>query len=576
MSSSRDTEWGVQNDGLKLTSVQLQSPQTRRASAAKRRTVKLVVTLAVLFCVAAAIMVAVMTFGNTARTGVAVPDRFVAQYRMHRLSNPDYKYVGQLYRDADGPDGNWNVEARVTYFNPRTNVSSTITLLDGRVYYTSTHQGEDAPFYTGCYPDFLVPPLADIDDVLRNAAPLPDGALASVSGACADGSARYAIQWGEDPGDGENTYFYCQDGTVHRVSGDNFQADIWDFDASPPTDFSMGLTIPKDRETGSPLECPLLPRNRTALAATLEENEAHRDAAVGRLLRAEQANEDKEAPTRRRLNGRTCYFVHSFSQNSNKNTANSWAGYWGDVDDVVGSQCSSTKFVKNKVRNKGWDDPGVMDAICDDIAGGHQGKWFSNKIIFTHGSGSLSFAAALMSQRCKKGANVDWYSIAAPWEGADTADDAQWLCKNKHSSTMEDAYKATGMCKNWDSSSDASASVLSLKTTYSSDLYTMAQLKSFAASKLSGSLCGLAANPDPILEIDSYVYFAGENDNPYNSDGLTHIDSCKAGQTFGTKYTHSNAALMTNYLTMTCRDDDPLIDSNMQASPCKWFKYRTN
>lgn len=544
-----------------------------RASASKRKVVKVGLALVLMCCFAGAVAVAVLSFGKTGKTGIDMPSRLTASYTMRRTADSDFKYEGRFHKEANDADGKWQVELDVTYYNPKTKDTSRIVVLDGRAYYQSTHEGETTPYVSECYPEQYIPPLADIDDIVRNAAEVPAEAVTSVAGSCPDGTARYAVQWGTDPGDQENTFFYCQHEGVHYITNTMFEAQVWNLESDPEAN-GLGLTVPLDLETGEPLECPELPRTLSALNDAVEEQRAASQEVASRLLRGSTASE----PVRRQLSGRHCYFMHSFGNDDNKKTSGSWSSYWGDVDDVVGSGCSKTKFIKMDVIDAGWDDPSVLNELCDELAGGHSGDVISNRIVFTHGYGSLALAAAMYSSRCSLASTSDWYSVGAPWDGADAATAASTLCANNNPA-LSDAFDQLGMCQTSNTATAVSAGCASLATTYTSAIVTFAQLKAFAMTKLSGAMCGYTSVGEPLQTLDDYVDFSGEEAGDVASyltdDGFVHVDSCKGTATFGAQYTNTNAALFVNHLGLTCRNDDPVLDILKAASPCKWYKYRT-
>jgi len=223
----------------------------------------------------------------------------------------------------------------------------------------------------------------------------------------------------------------------------------------------------------------------------------------------------------------------------------------------VGDDCDSVHFLRRDYTSKSWDDYLVTQDFCSAVAS--SGTSVADRIIFSHGFGSLVVGHAFSSLACTLESSSDWYAISVrttphllrcsvracarvcalchtwpwlciqqtPWAGSAAADDASTLCST-YASSLDDIAPSIGMC----SGTSPSTAMLSLDPDYSPVSTTFGTVASFAASNLEGSMCGsfslgmMTGAGDQLPVVDSLITFGGMN------DGFMSLANCKNGQSF--------------------------------------------
>lgn len=253
-------------------------------------------------------------------------------------------------------------------------------------------------------------------------------------------------------------------------------------------------------------------------------------------------------------------------------------------------------FFRRDHTTKAWDDPALASRFCDKTKSGH-GSTVKDRIIFSHGVGSLIVAHAFYTGQCSQDSSTDWYSIGvrhtrrvataavpyspalgspgvcgatplqAPWDGTVTADQASTICAS-YSGIMGAASAAIGIC---DGTSPSTAiNALTTSPAYTSFSADFASLKSYASSNVDGYMCGWssyglhAGAGDELQAVDDVVTFGDVN------DGFVGKNNCKNGATLSLGAS-ANYAPAVNHLDLTCRNGNAFLDVFQIASPCTFY-----
>ena len=305
-----------------------------------------------------------------------------------------------MYKSV-GADGRTLLEGVTEYTDPIDGTRVRITLRDSRAYMEvfNDTQSSTTPSKVVCYPDTRLPSVGDLDELFTTASLVPTGVLDETHpgmGPCVAAGHRWSILWGVQE------FVYCQpQNDVHVIVGDNFNAEfVTDTYLQRPT-----IAIPTNVTDGKPAQC-----DKIVQYSALNGGMGHHGAVQRRVLKEKR---------RQLVPARPCGFVGGIGLHKSEGykTSQGSSDYWGDkIESYLAGKCSSFKFVQRDMKGKGWDDPSHATAFCNDAT--TTGSVIDNTLVFSHGSGSLVVANALLTNACSFSASTRWYSAMAPFAGS--------------------------------------------------------------------------------------------------------------------------------------------------------------
>lgn len=491
-----------------------------------------------------------------------IPKEFSGRWTAYSRYSTDYTVAGRI-RKTEGADGRSVVEAEASYVESDTGLRIVLTYLDKRAFRAAYNDSvsTSTPVSVTCVPVAKAPPLGDLGGLIDQATPAPPRALDKNNTAlvqCIAAPERWLLQWGVQ------TFVYCNPSSDgHVVASDNFHAV---FVADSPMVDSLGLAPPVDPATGAAKSCPVL----DDVSALGRDDVPHH--ATGRRLH--QPSRARRLPLMMSLTApqRPCIFVHGTGHNKDESAkTDKFESYWGQIHNVLAPQCSSFQFLRRDMQHSTWDDPSHATAFCDEAAGGSSGHPIGNKLIFSHGSGSLVVAAAIHNNVCSMSSTTRWYSSHGMFGGAKAADAALGLCANYDA--LQDILSKLDVCHGKDKDT-VEPGVTTQQTTYNSPSADWSTLTSVARTHLDGAMCGHSSQGNyqgvavGLVAIDSELWFGEDR------DGWMKLSQCKTAHTsssWGHNKDSTWANMHTNFLDGACLWDDPLVDTSGDHSPCKWY-----
>lgn len=499
-----------------------------------------------------------------------IPDHFSAQFSSQGVSHPEFEYTGRVQK-RPGTDGNWVLEAVISSTDPYTNIRTVVTIVNDHAYFQDYNAAGEL-IKTGCFDRERVPPIDDLDEVFADAVKVPEGQEVPehvVQECASESGTMYAMTWGVNTGSRvTNTYYYCAkpDGS-HKLVGSDFVATMWDLSVTSTS--LVDVTVPKDMATGEPLQCEPL---------------RHDISAVGGRYQASRRRlglPDHRAPTKRKLPGATvkCYFIHGSGPSTDSDTTSTYTSYWGDVHNYLGNQCDQVKFMHRDYVSHAWDAPEVADDFCDETKSGH-GSTVKDRILFTHGFGSLVVANAFYSGECSIASSTKWYALGSPWFGAKAADGASTVCQSQYGSIVGNAAAAIGFC----SGTSVSNAMNSMKTTYTNTQFSA--VAADARAHVDGQMCAWSSgglnqgDGQQLPTVTSLAQMQGWHDGFTGTNECKNLnggtDNFKLNKGFSGNIALDFYAPAINYLDLTCRYGDPWFDVLKGMSACSWFNEMTS
>jgi hypothetical protein len=277
---------------------------------------------------------------------------------------------------------------------------------------------------------------------------------------------------------------------------------------------------------------------------------------------------------------RDCMFIHGSGQlTTGAATPTDTESYWGADPGSMTSRtknCQSHWFIHEDTVSRGWQDDGLISAVCAFLNGtyntyikpsGHDGA-IRNRTIFTHSMGNLVLAQAFRSGKCSLDASSVWYSASAPWQGSRAANKVASICDGS-SSSLEWLAEELHYCAK---DGTPNRAYLSMTT----DNPALAGLNAFAATQLSGAMCGnsdwgLTSKYSAAFEALSAIVDYGED-----NDGMVGIASCSLPSTsYSLEFSDPYYIAAINHEDGTgAQGDGDLGESNRQ--PCQWYAARAS
>jgi len=269
------------------------------------------------------------------------------------------------------------------------------------------------------------------------------------------------------------------------------------------------------------------------------------------------------------LEQKRCVFIHGSGNLKEGPVTDSFEKYWGNIHEFT-PQCSSWEFNHEDTVTNLFDDPILMQKICDFTVGSGNDSSITNTIVFSHSMGGLIFANALRDGLCKMGPGSSWYDASAPFRGTKGADFVDRLCENRSVFAKPIQWLAEKMHYCTDDKKPNNA-YLSMKTDYPA----IKGLADFAAKHVNGTMCGdsavgLYSKYSIAFEaLDAVVEYGEPN------DGMVPVSSCilEDMDKYKKDYKSDYYIAEVNHADSTCRDGNGDFDKN-ERDPCSWFSYR--
>lgn len=539
-----------------------------------------------------------LTRGRALPLLASTQQEFSGEFTTHDRYNPDVKVTGRLYKSV-GADGRTVLEGVTEYVEPTDGSRVRITLRDSRAYMEifNDTKSSTTPQRVVCYPDKRLPAVGDLDELFTTASLVPVDVLDEAHpgmGPCIAAGNRWSILWGVQE------FVYCQpQNDVHVIVGDNFNAEfVTDTYLQRPE-----LPIPTNVTDGAPARCDAIVQY-TALNGGL----GHHGAVQRRVLKQER---------RQLVTPRPCVFVGGLGLHKSEGAKSTQGAddYWGDkIVSYLSGKCSSFKFVQRDMKGKGWDDPSHATTFCNDAV--TSGSVIDNTLIFSHGSGSLVVANALVTNECSFSTSTRWYSAMAPFGGSKVraavagchlhanprrgmvaVPCAPYTVLTAPCVCLQAADKADDLCANYDAMSSIlselrfckgknhdslHAGVESLQTWYVGAGASFNDVRDEARANLDGALCGHDSSGlylgvgQGLQDFDSAIYFGEDR------DGMMKISQCTTAHWSTNLFQEANSKTSVwanqhlNYLDGTCRFGDPYVDEHGDRSPCTWYAAMAN
>lgn len=268
-----------------------------------------------------------------------------------------------------------------------------------------------------------------------------------------------------------------------------------------------------------------------------------------------------------------CFFIHGAGQRQMGAPTPTFDAYWGSKIANYTPQCATRTFNHADTVTLGWNNDVLQQAVCDVVAGGHDGRTIPpNTVVFTHSMGNAILAGALHNQHCRLDVETSsWYAVAAEWDGSKAAQFVVHLCsKPKHKWQKWERALASHMNYCNSTTQTAHAAYVSLVPSNPE----LVNVRTTAEAYVSGGMCGtspkgLLSTWAPKMEAMSLAVRYGEPD-----DGLVGVSSCMLRSHNYTKDDHTQQfySPRVNHMDATCRNGNGRIGKSRK--PCSFYSNK--
>lgn len=199
-----------------------------------------------------------------------------------------------------------------------------------------------------------------------------------------------------------------------------------------------------------------------------------------------------------------CVFLHGIGETiTAPTTPTDTGGYWGGsvINQYLGVDCNSTAFIHQDTSTRTWDDPELLTAFCQAVAGGTDlSTPVPNTVVISHSMGNLAIGEAFRTGLCSlDDSSSTWLSLHAPWMGSKAADFVTKLCQDPSIWSAPVRWLATDMAyccnsstaRGCNSTLEPNVGYLALRPSYPQ--LADAKLFKFASGAVHASMCGRSA-----------------------------------------------------------------------------------
>ncbi|CAK4681471.1 unnamed protein product [Aphanomyces euteiches] len=430
-------------------------------------------------------------------------------------------------------------------------VTEQYVLLDNRGYW-SVSSGETL-LRSGCLDASQIPPVQLVQTSLEKSRIVSDVVVdgSVVEMGCESGQLLKLSFAGE-------TFVFCNSNTnqLSHARGNDLELSV---------EYLRDPTLVPDIVAPSDLNCPLVQTALPNLETAPTSSKNHLESIAG-SAHLEASSCGCKGPKK------PCLFVHGVGQKTSGPLTDTFADYWGSIDEHAPC-CTTIKFAHMDTVSRGWDDASLQQEFCNlalQVATGNSGNTIGNLILTTHSMGNMFASAALVNNKCQFSSGVTWVSLAGPMQGSKSANLLVEKCKSGGwgDLAIKGILNLVGQCP----AQPGYLSLLHQSTVDANRKNQFLAILSKRAQYVSKIVCGTSAVG--LVTTDAALKIVGDlSKHDAANDGLVDINSCQAGygtKGFGTTTSSANYQAALNHRDITFRNGDGWFGDDRK--PIKWFE----